>query len=88
MYYKVLTNKVNINADKFFTINTLNTRGHKYKIQKTQRATIQVRCQSFAIRSVNNWNSLTSEVVEAQSVNEFKNLLDKYWEERRLESPF
>ena len=51
--------------------------------KKTQRATKQVRCQSFVIRSVNDWNNLPVEVVEVNSVNEFKNVLDKYWRERR-----
>ena len=67
MYFKIMIGKVEINRDD-----------HRFKIQKTWCATKQVRCQSFAIRSVNNWNGLPFQVVEANSVNEFKNLLDKY----------
>ena len=81
MYYKIIKNKININQRAFFTLNELNTRGHKFKIQKTKRATKQVRCQSFAIRSVNDWNNLPLVVVQAKSTNEFKNLLDKYRQE-------
>ena len=88
MYYKIMTGKVEINRDKLFTLNQHSTRGHRFKIQKTQRATKLVRCQSFAIRSANDWNSLPAEVVEAKSANEFKNLLDKHWRDRRYVSPF
>ena len=88
MYYKIMTGKVEINRDELFTLNQHSTRGHRFKIQKTQRATKLVRCQSFAIRSANDWNSLPAEVVEAKSANEFKNLLDKHWRDRRYVSPF
>ena len=85
--YKILTDKVNINKDIFFTLNQNNTRGHIFKFRKTQRATKQARCQSFSIRTINDWNSLQGKVVQAQTTNGFKNLLDKQWEDRRFESP-
>ena len=88
MYYKIMTGKVEINRDELFTLNQHSTRGHRFKIQKTQRTTKLVRCQNFAIRSANDWNSLPAEVVEAKSANEFKNLLDKHWRDRRYVSPF
>ena len=78
IYNMIMTGKVEINRDDLFTLNQHSTR----------RATKQVRRQSFAIRSVNNWNSLVVEAVAAKSVNELKNLLDKYWSERRYVSPF
>ena len=37
------------------------------------------RLYSFCYRVVNVWNSLPDYVVEADSVNSFKNRLDKYW---------
>ena len=55
---------------------------------KTQQATKQTRCQSFAIRAVNDWNNLPSEVVQAQSVNDFKNKLDEFWLHKKFESPY
>ena len=88
MYCKIMTGKVEINRDDLFTLNQHSIRGYRFKIQQTQRATKQVRCQSFAIRSVNDWNSLPVEVVDAKSVNEFKIFLDKHWRERRYFSPF
>ena len=65
-----------IMASPFFKFNTAATRGHKQKLFK-QRATKTVRCQSFSRRVINDWNGLSSEVVDAETVNEFKNNLDK-----------
>ena len=87
MCYKIITNKVEINMGNFFTLNNHKTRGHLFKLHKNQRATKQPRCQSFSIRSINDWNSLPSKVVQAESTNLFKNLLDKHWESKRFESP-
>ena len=88
MCYKIITNKVDINRDNFFTLNKLSTRGHEFKLREDQRFTKQPRCQNFSIRCIDDWNSLPSQVIRAKSTNEFKNLLDKHWENERYESPF
>ena len=38
-----------------------------------------IRKYSFCARVVNMWNSLPNDVVEADTVNTFKNRLDKHW---------
>ena len=53
------------------------TRGHKFKIVKV-RSRLEIRNNFFSVRVVNEWNKLPSLVVEAESVNCFKNRLDKY----------
>ena len=53
------------------------TRGHKFKIVKV-RSRLEIRKKLFSVRDVNEWNKLPSLVVEAESVNCFKNRLDKY----------
>ena len=53
------------------------TRGHKFKIVKV-RSRLEIRKNFFSVRVVNEWNKLPSLVVEAESVNCFKNRLDKY----------
>ena len=40
---------------------------------------LNIRKCSFGSRVVNVWNSLPDYVVEADSVNAFKNRLDKHW---------
>ena len=34
----------------------------------------------FSVRVVNVWNSLTEDIVTSNSVNVFKNRLDRYWQ--------
>ena len=67
MCFKMMSKQVNVDAKTYFTMNNFKTRGHKYKILKTKRASKQARIQSFSIRTVNDWNSLPPEVVQAKS---------------------
>ena len=54
-------------------------RGHSYKIVK-QSCRLNVRQNFFAVRIVNEWNSLPADIAEAPSLNSFKARLDKYFE--------
>lgn len=54
------------------------TRGHKFKLVKTHMH-YDLRKYFFSNRVVNVWNSLPAEVVEATSVNSFKNNFDKFF---------
>jgi len=49
-----------------------------YKLQKFTCHN-NLRKYSFCSRVVNIWNSLPNEVVEVDSINIFKNRLDKHW---------
>ena len=52
------------------------TRGHNYTLVKKQ-SRLDVRKYSFSQRSINVWNSLSTDCVHASSVM-FKNKIDKY----------
>jgi hypothetical protein len=52
-----------------------NTRGHAYKLKKL-RCNSTLRQHFFSFRVTNSWNSLPTAVVEAPSLNSFKNRLD------------
>ena len=54
-------------------------RGHALKLAKP-RASLQIREKSFTHRIVNDWNRLPSTVVNAKSVETFKNRLDQCWD--------
>jgi len=54
------------------------TRGNNYKLQKFV-CHYNLRIYSFCSRVVNVWNSLSNNVVEADTINIFKNRLDKHW---------
>jgi len=59
------------------------TRGHKYKLAK-YRSRLDTRKNYFSQRVVNEWNQLPAVVVEAESVNSFKNRYDRYISEKKL----
>ena len=74
---KILKKLDKIEADKLFTFNTQDTRGHKFKFFKKNVRTDFGKLK-LRNRVVNDWNSLPSSVVEAISINDFKNKLDHY----------
>ena len=43
------------------------------------RCRTTVRQKFFSLRIVNEWNKLPQDVVEAPSINTFKNRLDGHW---------
>ena len=51
------------------------TRGHGFKIQK-KHTRLGLRQNSFSITIVNTWNSLPTTVVNAITMNQFKNGID------------
>ena len=52
-------------------------RGHNFTLVKKQ-SRLYVREFSFSQRTINVWNKLPPECVQASSVNMFKNRIDKY----------
>ena len=78
LLYRLVHNNIGINFTNYFSGSSTSTRGHSYKIFKPH-ATSRVRSNFFAIRSIDAWNNLPESVVEAQSVNSFKNLFDNHY---------
>ena len=80
MTYKIITGKVNLDREDFFTFaqNQTNRRSHHYKILKP-KAVKDVRRNTISTRVVNDWNNLPKDVVLAQTTNEFKSKIDAYW---------
>ena len=54
------------------------TRGHNFTLVKKKRSRLDVIKFSFSQRTINVWNKLSEECVQASSVNMFKNRIDKY----------
>ena len=76
--FKIMKGFEKVNYNSFFTLNNLGrTRGHNLKMVKS-RNTLELRRNFFSQRVVDEWNSLPQEVVDAVSVNQFKNRLDKF----------
>ena len=67
-----------IDSNIFFEIKESKiTRGHNYTLVKKQ-SRLDVRKYSFSQRTINVWNNLSTDCVQASSVNMFKNKIDKY----------
>ena len=56
------------------------TRGHSYKLKKTFCNT-SLRQNFFTMRAVDTWNNLDDSVVNAESLNSFKNMVDRTFKE-------
>ena len=79
--FKIMTGKERVDRSRLFQLSTCEyqLRGHTMKLSK-QRTSLDVRKFSFSQRVVQEWNKLSQDVVEATSVNQFKNRLDKFWQ--------
>ena len=76
--YKLIHKKIDcslINTFKFN--NTVNTRGHAYKLVK-ESFRVDCRKYSFTCRVINLWNSLSNEIVCCNTVNQFVHKLRAY----------
>ena len=81
--FKIVNGLVNINAKSLFMpTNSSRTRGHAHKFFK-HHAIKRPRIDSFSQRIVNTWNSLPAYVINAPSMNQFKNRLDRHWKDIR-----
>ena len=57
-------------------MNMASTRDHSLKVVKTRRC-LDIRKFSFAHRIVNIWNGLDESIIVCDSINGFKNRIDK-----------
>ncbi len=74
--YKALHGLDDMKWQDMFTLSTTHTRGHSLKLYKKQGRTTQ-RINTFALRVVDSWNSLSEATVNAKSLNVFKSSLNK-----------
>ena len=76
--FKILNGYENIDSNIFLEIKESKiTRGHNYTLVKKQ-SRLDVRKYSFSQRTVNVWNKLSTDCVNASSFNMFRNKIDKY----------
>ena len=80
--YKILTGKEKVDAGQFFQLadTGYNLRGHSFKLA-IARSHTEVRRHFFSQRVIRNWNNLPQKVIDAPTVNVFKNRLDKHWKD-------
>ena len=76
--FKIIKQYYDPNVSPNFTLANNNLRGHEFKLYKL-RANHIYRKNYFTFRIINTWNSLPADVVNAPSINAFKNRLDNLW---------
>jgi len=82
--YKILTDKYDSNVNIHLERQKDSiTRGHSLKLIHP-RCHYDLRKYSFTVRIVNLWNSLPENAISANTVNTFKNRLDKFWSDQEL----
>ena len=74
--YKILHGLYDIDSSCFFDYKDSNKWGHPFSV-KTRSCITILRRNFFTIHVSNIWNSLPANVAEADTVNAFKNGLDK-----------
>jgi len=80
-----MTGKERADRSQFFQLSTYQLRGHIMKLSK-QRTSLDVRKFSFSQRVVQKWNKLSQDVVDATSVNQFKNRLASFGKDMGIKS--
>ena len=63
------------------------TRGHSLQLQ-TGRPRLELTKKSFCHSIIPVWNSLSQEVMDSSTINQFKNRLDRYWSEKKCKFGF
>ena len=75
--FKMFEGFDNLDPLLFFELNTAPTRGHSLKLVKPG-CRLDVRKYSFAHRVIDIWNILDDNTIACDSLNGFKNRIDKF----------
>ena len=79
--FKILKNMDHINHENFFELSSqVITRNNGLKL-KGQRFNTDLRKNFFNVRVIDSWNKLPASVVQASTIDSFKNRLDKHYKE-------
>jgi len=77
--FKILHGYEGLDRNMFFTLKAdSRTRGHNWALTK-EHCKLDIRKYTFSQRTINEWNSLPTECVNATSINIFKNKLDEHF---------
>ena len=76
--FKILRGFDDVDSRQFFKLSDVGiTRNNGLKLQ-VKRFRTNIAKNFFTYKVINHWNRLPQEVVDAQSINTFKNRLDRY----------
>ena len=83
LVYKLMNKLTKCDWESFFKRSDYPTGGHKDKLYKPMAKTT-LRLNTSSNRIINEWNSLPSEVISAQDINDFKNKYDNISGQRKF----
>ena len=83
LVYKLMNKLTKCDSESCFKKSDHPARGHKDKLYKPMTKTT-LRLNTFSNRIINEWNSLPSEVISAQDINDFKNKYDNISGQRKF----
>ena len=72
--------------NEMFQFSESEHRGNKLHL-KSVKSRLRTRTNFLSIRVVNDWNSLSENVVSSHDINQFKTRLDYFWKEKMYETP-
>ena len=82
--YKILNGIDKCDKNKLFQSQpNQRTRGHSQKLFKHQFR-LDLRKHFFLQRVIDDWNSLSENVISSNTINQFKNRLNKYWKDKPI----
>ena len=77
--FKLLNGYFELDYSNLFTLShNTHARGHSFKLFKPPAHHL-CRANFFGTRDINDWNNLTSDIVENSSLNSFKSAVDNYF---------
>ena len=75
--FKIFKGMLDVNPTEYFTVSRGNLRGHSHKLFKNRFVT-DVGKFAFSNRVVFEWNLLTHDIVNCNTIDTFKNKLDRH----------
>ena len=72
--FKIIHGKIDTDLLRFFSFNQMNTRGHRYKLL-LNISRINCHKYHFCNRVIKPWNDLPNDVINSESVDQFKQRL-------------
>ena len=75
--FKIFKGFDDLDPNIFFELSQAYTRGHSLKLLKP-RCRLDIKKLSFAHRVIDIWNSLDQSIIACDSINGFKNRIDKF----------
>ena len=85
--FKIVHGLIGISRDALFDLAPqVGTRGHQLKLKKPC-SRLQLRANFFGVRVINAWNKLPNDLVNLETVDGFKRMLDRKWRDIFGETP-